>query len=253
MDTDATEFMSAPAVLSPENGVQKRAPPGKVISRHQASTSRKSGEKLKHCVSLKLQDGDVRGAIRLLASADQIAQDTVDVTESLKAKHPPTPENLDLPPGPDEGIQPVFASEAEVSASIASFNPGASAGLDGLRPAHLKDLVGHSAGEAGARLIKALTQLVNLVLRGQVPAPARAAFYAASLIALRKPGGGIRPIAIGATYRRLATKVALRPLSTELGAELRPVQLGFGHPAVARLLPMPHAFFLAPSTRTACL
>ena len=80
------------------------------------------------------------------------------------------------------------------------------------------------------RLIQALTQLVNLVLRGQVPAPARAAFYAASLIALRKPGGGIGPIATGVTYRRLATKVALRPLSTELGAELRLVQLGFGTP-----------------------
>ena len=160
----------------------------------------------------------MRGAIRLLASADQIAQNPYDVAEGLKAKHPPTPEDLDLPPGPKEDTQPALATEAEVITSISSFNPGASAGLDGLRPAHLKDLIGRSAGEAGARLITALTRLVNLALHGQVPAPARAAFYAASLIALRKPGsGGIRPIAIGATYRRLATKVALRPLSTELG------------------------------------
>ena len=91
----------------------------------------------------------MRGAIRLLASTDQMAQDTVDVTERLKAKHPPSPEDVDLTPGPDDGIQPVFASKAEVSASIASFNPGASTGLDGLRPAHLQYLVGRSAGEAG--------------------------------------------------------------------------------------------------------
>ena len=48
--------------------------------------------------------------------------------------------------------------------------------------------------------------------------------------ALRKPCGGVKPIAIGSSYRRLASKVALSPLGAQLGKELRPVQLGFGTP-----------------------
>ena len=44
-------------------------------------------------------------------------------------------------------------------AAINAFNASSSAGLDSLRPAHLKDLTIRSAGEAGARLITALTAL----------------------------------------------------------------------------------------------
>ena len=226
MDVNSAEPINAETFLSGQ-GCTKQKDPKVTINRH-PSNARNSGERLKRCVALKLQDGDVRGAIRLLASAENIAQESDDVSEVLKAKHPGSPGDLDLPPGPDNDTQPFLATDTEVLASVASLDPGASAGLDGLRPAHLKDLVGRSAGEAGARLVSALTRLVNLVLQGQVPASARAAFYAASLIALRKPCGGIRPIAIGSTYRRLATKFASRPFNSELGARLRPNQLGFG-------------------------
>lgn len=201
---------------------------------HDKSTHRqpaelaKTTERLKKNVTQKIADGDVKGAIRLLASENEIAQDSPDVTESLQSKHPDSPTDLNLPPGPDDSTQSCLATEADVTAEIASFDPGSSAGLDGLRPAHLKDLTGRSAGEAGPRLTSALTRLVNLALRGEVPSLACAAFYGASLIALRKPCGGVRPIAIGSTYRRLATKVALRPLGALLGEELRPIQLGFG-------------------------
>lgn len=223
MDGDKAGLNSAADSLSSESAM-KNDPRGK------PSAARNSDERLQRSVSLKLQDGDVRGAIRLLASDDQLARDSDDVFEALKAKHPPRPEDLDLPPAPNDCTRACLASEADVMATIAHMNSGSSAGLDGLRPAHLKDLVGRSTAEAGARLMSALTRLVNLALRGNIPVSAQAAFYSASLIALQKPCGGIRPIAIGTTYRRLATKVALRPLSAELGEELRPIQLGFGTP-----------------------
>ena len=230
MDRNGDGPNSAASLLTPEERPEKKGPRSKTAKAQQAHTTRNSDERMKRSVSLKLDDGDVRGAIGLLASADQVTTTSNDVTEALKAKHPPMPNDLDLPPAPDNNTQPFLADEAEVIATITSMDTGSSAGLDGLRPAHLKDLIGRSAGEAGARLISALTRLVNLVLGGRVPAAVRSAFYAASLIALRKPDGGIRPIAIGTTYRRLSTKVALRPLCTELGAELRPIQLGFGTP-----------------------
>ncbi|KAF0301453.1 Ubiquitin carboxyl-terminal hydrolase 37 [Amphibalanus amphitrite] len=125
------------------------------------------------------------------------------------------------------GTQPYFANEAEVRTTINSFDTGSSAGLDGLRPAHLKDLTSRSAGEAGVRLITALTALVNMALSGELPRSARAAFFGAALTALRKSDGGVRPIAVGCTYRRLAAKLALRPLSAEVGEQLRPTQLGY--------------------------
>ena len=230
MNGNAVNSNPAVTILSEEEYTKRKEFRGKATDKHQAPSPQKADERLKRRVALKLQDGDVRGAIRLLASADCIAQDSDDVSEALRAKHPPSPEDLDLPPGPDDDTQPFLATETDVLATVASLDSGASAGLDGLRPAHLKDLVGRSAGEAGVRLVSALTRLVNLILHGQLPAMAKTAFYAASLIALRKPCGGIRPIAIGTVYRRLATKVALRPLSSELGTQLRPNQLGFGTP-----------------------
>ena len=49
-----------------------------------------------------------------------------------------------------------------------------------------------------------------------------------NLVALRKPGGGLRPIAVDSVFRRLAAKTACLCLGSELGLFFLPVQLGFG-------------------------
>ena len=190
-----------------------------------------AGEGLRKRVAAKLSDGDVKGALRILTSSDDLASPSEETIACLKLKHPEAPDNLNLPPCPDEEVElPVQAFGGDIIAAISSFNPGSSGGLDGLRPAHLKDLTSKAAGEGGVRLISALTALVNQALLGEVPAAVRECFYTASLTALRKTDGGIRPIAVGSVYRRLATKVALKPLAAELGKQLRPVQLGYGTP-----------------------
>ena len=200
---------------------------------HTSSSRRRrqpsEGEELKKRVGAKLSDGDVKGALRLLTSSNTIALPSDENIACLKTKHPDAPVDLDLPPGPDRELEPpAQVSEADITAAICGFNTGSSAGLDGLRPAHLKDLIGRSAGEAGVRLVTALTALVNQAIRGELPAAARPAFFGATLTALRKSDGGLRPIAVGCVYRRLATKVVLRSLTADLGHQLRPVQLGFG-------------------------
>ena len=50
-----------------------------------------------------------------------------------------------------------------------SFHAVTSGGPDGLRPGHLRLLVDHGSAEAGSRLLSALTNLVNALLRGEVP------------------------------------------------------------------------------------
>ena len=80
--------------------------------------------------------------------------------------------------------------------------------------------------EAGSRLLSTLTDLVNVMLRGEVPQFAVPILYGVNESAIRKKDGGIRPIAVGSSLRRLSVKVGSRPIVQALGEELRPVQLG---------------------------
>ena len=119
-------------------------------------------------------------------------------------------------------------TEEIVKRTIMGFCSSSSAGPDGLRPGHLKALLGSASAAAGVKLATALTNLINLVLEGGVPDEILPIFYGGSLCALTKPNGGVRPIAAGNTLRRLAVKVASEPLVDTLGEEFRPVQLGYG-------------------------
>ena len=167
----------------------------------------------------------MRGALRALTSDDSFASPSSEVVEQITDKHPESPSDLrDIQP-PAEDTVTLIATEADVLRAITSFPPSSSAGLDGIRPAHLRSLVARPVAEAGARLLTALTALTNLALSGQIPDFAVQAFYGASLIALRKQGG-LRPIAIGSVFRRVAAKVAVGSVSARIGAELRPAQLG---------------------------
>ena len=179
-------------------------------------------------VEAKVSDGDIRGAIRLLSSSEATAPFSPEVLEALKSKHPSPPSHIILPNSPD--IQPLSTSVKDVIKCITSFPPGSGSGPDGLRPQHLKDLTTKSTGESGTRLLHALTDLINLILAGKVPDEICPVLFGASLIALNKKDGGIRPIAVGCTLRRIAAKVASRSILEDLGFSLRPFQLGFGSP-----------------------
>ena len=59
----------------------------------------------------------------------------------------------------------------------------------------------------------------NVIFQGLVPTWMCPLFYGATLIALSKSDGGVRPIAVGMTLRRLAAKIAmgkLKEVSTKL-------------------------------------
>ena len=49
---------------------------------------------------------------------------------------------------------------------------------------------------------------MNVILEGKGPFELRPYFFGAKLIALKKPDGGLRPIAIGNTFLRLSAKCA---------------------------------------------
>ena len=182
-------------------------------------------------VMSKCADGDIRAALRLLTSDDTMSVDSADTLQVLQSKHPPGPENATLPPmSAERRIDSLRVEQDNVLAAVFSMQQGSGAGLDGMRPLHLQNMLGGETVESGRRLLSALTDLVNLILAGNVPSIACGALYGASLCALTKKDGGIRPIAVGSTFRRLSAKLAANYGSAFLSGTLRPKQLGVGTP-----------------------
>lgn len=111
---------------------------------------------------------------------------------------------------------------------IQSFPNGSAGGPDKLKPQHLKDLVQDVQPEDDPPFSRALSSFCILVLQGNVPAEVRPLFFGASLVALRKNTGGVRPIAVSCTLHCLVANVASRMVRDELTLLLSPEQLGYG-------------------------
>ena len=180
-------------------------------------------------VMSKCADGDIKAALRALTSNEEFIQPTSDTVTALRRKHPAAPPDENIPPPlQSQEAPPLRVQTAQVRSAIESMPTGSAAGLDGMRPLHLRQLISAEASEPGRRLLGSLTSLANKALEGDIPECARSAFFGATLCALRKKDGGLRPIAVGSVYRRLPCRIAARHAADLLGPEFRPVQLGVG-------------------------
>ena len=182
-----------------------------------------------------------------------MAGSTPETYNKLQEKHPlaPTDRRPLLCPSPPPQ-QPLQVTEAEVAKAIKSFPPGSSGGPDGLRPQHLLDLI--KCAESGGELLSAITAFVNLLLRGGCNSDVVPHLFGGNLLALEKKSGGIRPIAVGFTWRRLAAKCANSFATAKLRETLSPIQLGVGvkggceaavHATRRFLLSMPGSYVVA--------
>jgi len=108
--------------------------------------------------------------------------------------------------------------------AIKGFAPSSEGGRDGLKPQHLKDL----ALGPGGTLCEVLAGFVNLVISGGVPLEVRPHFFGATLLPFSKKEGGVRPIAVGLTLRRVVAKAAGAVASSVCTSILSPLQLGVG-------------------------
>ena len=102
-------------------------------------------------IERKINDGDVKGAVRLASSNDSLASNDVETLQSLREKHPLSTSIstgslndlfLDVPPQ-------MIVSNINTIQAIRSFSPGSSGGLSGLRPQHLKELTSSHIGFTG--------------------------------------------------------------------------------------------------------
>ncbi|KAG7301774.1 hypothetical protein JYU34_014797 [Plutella xylostella] len=179
-------------------------------------------------IEAKVYDGDLRGAVRLLTSDSSLAPRTPETITALKEKHPTPSRPLSFPPEPNISSPFLSVTVSDVADAVDSFYSGSAAGLDGLRPQHLKELISVSAGDNGHKLLESLTRLCNFLLKGMLNLEVCPYLYGASLCALSKSDGGIRPIAVGSVFRRLVAKVGGRAVKSEMSVFLQPHQLGYG-------------------------
>jgi hypothetical protein len=179
--------------------------------------------------SVKLEDGDVKGAVCLLCSDDRLAVRQESTFVEFCRLHPVAP--IDRHPVPSTDTSSLQVSPSAVRAAIQSFPNGSSAGLDGLRPQHLKDLLIGSADDS--LLLGAVTDLVNLLLEGKAPPSVQGSMFGAKIQAIAKKNGGIRPPAVDYVWRRLTAKVACNHVKEASAALFAPRKLGFGVPGGA--------------------
>ena len=156
-------------------------------------------------ICTKLDEGNVKAGIRMAVGDDKIEDLTVDNYAALKLKHPQR-ETCSVPDPTD--IDCFSTSEFFVHKALVSFPNGSSAGLDGISLKILKEMTPKSNVQTGLNFLRALTNFVNVILEGKLPFELRPYFFGAKLIALKNPDEGLRPIAIGNTFRRLSAKCA---------------------------------------------
>ena len=190
---------------------------------------KKTPPSLKSQVSGKLSMGDVSGAVRIISSSDTVLTPSPEVLKKLIEKHPPPLVIPNLPPTCD--TESIECSREDVKKALKSFKPGSAGGPDGLLPQHFLDLTSEDIGEPAIHLLDTLNDFFNkIIFPGKVPNQVCATIFGANLIALSKPGGGVRPIAVGFSLRRLAGKIIMKKLYGKCKEFFYPNQLGVGTP-----------------------
>ena len=199
---------------------------------HQPQTNKnKKPPLLKNLVSAKIAVGDIQGAVRIITSKETILAQSAETVEKLKEKHPQAHPDSIPPPDPSEGDMCFKTNKDNLLKALHSFKKGAAGGPDGLLPQHLSDMIGEALGEPASKLADTLVTFMNtIVYPGKVPTEVTETFYGANLIALGKEDGGVRPIAVGFTLRRLAAKIIMFAHSDFSKSEFQPNQLGVGTP-----------------------
>ena len=165
--------------------------------------------------------GEVSRARATLTSA-AIAPGTDETFAALSdpERRPPVPLH-DVPADllnfqPDA---PAVLNDAAVAQALRTARRGTAAGLSGATCEHYKLLLDD------AEALELFTHAANLLVAAHVPTSVAVALGLSRLTALRKPGGGVRGIATGDTFRRLVSRSLARMFADTFDEATRPYQL----------------------------
>ena len=124
---------------------------------------------------------------------------------ALQAKHPSSHCDTVIPPPPPPPhlSHTLQVETGAVIRAIRSFPRGSAGVPDCLRPQYLKDIL-QVDGDESSIFSQPLASFCALVLERRV----WPFLFGTSLVALEKKSGGVRPITVGCTLRRLVAKIA---------------------------------------------
>ena len=197
-------------------------------SRARGATPPRTETTLADEVVRKVLSEEYSRAASLLASPG-LAPLTQETAETLQQLLQPKP-RAELAPGARLGLAPAPFSKKVSKQALRNSAKGCGAAVGGSRFEHWKVVLAKPS---------ALTAYHELLLRvgtGDLPESTAAALALSKLTPLRKPGGGVRPIAAPAVLRRLAGKALVNPRKKELAEALAPHQFAIGIAAGAELL-----------------
>lgn len=174
------------------------------------------------------KEGQYGKAIRQLQSKGVASPDNPQALQDLIKRHPQCP----IPDVPNDLPPPLVVSPEQVKATLVTFPKGSSPGYTMLRAQHLLDATCGTPVPAALECLMELTRWLNSLLSGTAHPLLAPWLCGASLTALvKKNNDGFRPIAVGDTFRRLASRLCCASLKPSLPAFFIPRnQLGVGIP-----------------------
>jgi hypothetical protein len=166
--------------------------------------------------------GEYGKAVAALSPSTPSAIDDTSF-KALLEKHPKASPVVTGPAAPI----PLIVSVEIVKKMVLSFPSGSGPGPMGLRAEHIRPCFKLNLQ---TNLLESLTQFVNELIAGRVNPSIAPHLAGASLYALEKKGGGIRPLACGNLLRRLASKCICFLTREHFKNHLAPHQVGVAVP-----------------------
>jgi Reverse transcriptase (RNA-dependent DNA polymerase) len=192
-----------------EGEIAEPEPPAEQCRKRQSAHTQAAG------VHHMLKAGIISRAAGRLQSAE-LAELTPETIAQLQRLHP----HEEPPEVPEFTAQPVDITEELLRTVLRRMPKGSAPGPSGWTYEHIR-----AAALASEDAFEAVRRLVNLILSGELPYLAE--LLDSTLIAFKKPGGGIRPIAIGEVFYRLAALSGMAAVP-DVGRSLAPLQLAVG-------------------------
>ena len=145
---------------------------------------------------------------------------------------------VSLHPAPDDPLpawlhsfEPTEPLAVEVEEQLKAYNDAphlSAAGPSGWTFEHLRDIFPEEERSTG---VMNLTQIITHITTGNIPEAVVQALASSRLHALAKPNStGVRPVAVGEVWTRLASKAIASHLSHDFQEALQPFQLGVAVP-----------------------
>jgi hypothetical protein len=181
-------------------------------------------------VCRKALAGEYSRAAALLASPG-LAPPTEETKLTLQQLLQPPGRLLEpLPPLPRRGPAPALWSCRDTKRALRSTPKGGGAAVGGARWEHWRVVLSKPSA------LSALHEVLQKIASANLPTSAADALALSKLTALKKPGGGVRPIAAPSLLRRLAGRLLVSTRKQELATALGRRQFAVGTAAGAEVL-----------------